>query len=153
MSIAIFSSLLCLPPTFFVFLSNQCQKLNSVLDDKTRASIPCINTMHPNQIQLYRNNMKTYECLLKATLINIVQSLEKVQEVVKKLESWKVQKKWLKNALRLHVAGASVCLSCLPAYYLTKKDKTNPDLFLNKNVFKKSFIFHGRKLLIHEVCV
>ena len=73
--------------------------------------------MHPNQIQLYRNNMKTYECLLKATLINIVQSLEKVQEVVKKLESWKVQKIWLKNALRLHVAGASVCLSCLPAYY------------------------------------
>ena len=43
--------------------------------------------MHPNQIQLYRNNMKIYECLLKATLINIVQSLEKVQEVVKKLES------------------------------------------------------------------
>ena len=153
MSIAIFSSLLCLPPTFFVFLSNQCQKLNSVLDDKTRASIPCINTMHPNQIQLYRNNMKTYECLLKATLINIVQSLEKVQEVVKKLESWKVQKNWLKNALRLHVAGASVCLSCLPAYCKTKKDKTNPDLFLNRNVFKKSFIFHGRKLLIHEVCV
>ena len=74
--------------------------------------------MHPNQIQLYRNNMKTYECLLKATLINIVQSLEKVQEVVKKLESWKVQQIWLKNALWLHVAGgASVCLSCLPAYY------------------------------------
>ena len=153
MSIAIFSSLLCLLPTFFVFLSNQCQKLNSILDDKTRASIPCINTMRPNQIQLYRNNMKTYERLLKATLINIVQSLEKVQEVVKKLESWKVQKIWLKNALRLHVAGASVCLSCLPAYYQTKKDKTNPDLFLNRNVFKKSFIFHGRKLLIHEVCV
>ena len=121
MSIAIFSSLLCLPPTFFVFLSNQCQKLNSVLDDKTRASIPCINTMHPNQIQLYRNNMKTYECLLKATLINIVQSLEKVQEVVKKLESWKVQKNWLKMHFGCTLlAPVSVSAVCLPTIKLRK---------------------------------